>query len=57
MDGMHRVTKAILAGRRTIAAVHFAQDPAPDFVGVQPEDLPYDGARENAGGSPGPDDR
>lgn len=43
MDGMHRVAKAVLAGMATIAAVRFAQDPAPDFIGVRPEDLPYEG--------------
>lgn len=41
MDGMHRVAKALLEGRREIEAVRFARDPAPDFVGVAPRDLPY----------------
>ena len=42
MDGMHRVAKAFLEGRSEIEAVRFASDPAPDTVGVQPADLPYD---------------
>lgn len=42
MDGMHRVLKAVLLGRSHIAAVRFVTDPAPDFVGVDPDDLPYD---------------
>ena len=42
MDGMHRVAKAALLGHATIAAVQFQSDPEPDFVDVQPEDLPYD---------------
>jgi hypothetical protein len=41
MDGMHRVCKAFLLGRRDIEAVRFTQDPAPDYVGVHPDDLPY----------------
>ncbi len=42
MDGMHRVCKALNLGRRTIKALRFEVDPEPDFVGVSPEDLPYD---------------
>ena len=42
MDGMHRVAKAFLEGRSEIEAVRFPSDPAPDTVGVQPADLPYD---------------
>ena len=42
MDGRHRVMKAALEGRQTIEAVQFEVDPEPDYVGVQPEDLPYD---------------
>ena len=42
MDGMHRVAKAVLLGRTTIEAVRFTDDPEPDYVGVQPNDLPYD---------------
>jgi|SRR5580698_6619305 hypothetical protein len=42
MDGMHRVCKALLGGRTEIEAVRFLTDPEPDFVGVDPDDLPYD---------------
>jgi hypothetical protein len=41
MDGMHRVAKALLLGRETIAAVQFPVDPDPDFLNIRPEDLPY----------------
>ena len=42
MDGMHRVARAVLEGLDSIQAVQFAQNPEPDFVGVDPRDLPYD---------------
>ena len=42
MDGMHRAAKAYLEGRHVIAAVQLAVDPAPDFVGVDEDALPYD---------------
>ncbi|MGH2360213.1 MAG: hypothetical protein ACRDGM_06685 [bacterium] len=43
MDGIHRVLKALLQGRREIAAVRFEIDPEPDYVGVlDPDDLPYE---------------
>lgn len=41
MDGRHRVAKALLEGRATIDVVQFGEDPAPDFVGRDPDDLPY----------------
>lgn len=41
MDGMHRVGKALLLGRKTIDAVQFKEDPEPDFVDVHPDDLTY----------------
>lgn len=41
MDGMHRVARAALLGRSTIEAVQFAADPDPDYVGVEPNELPY----------------
>ncbi|HEV8448197.1 MAG TPA: hypothetical protein VGQ44_15310 [Gemmatimonadaceae bacterium] len=41
MDGRHRVTKALLQGRSTIDAVQFAEDPPPDYVGKQPDELEY----------------
>ena len=42
MDGMHRVGKAALLNRHNIKAVQFASDPEPDYVGVHPDELPYD---------------
>lgn len=42
MDGMHRVCKALLESRTEIEAVRFVEDPAPDYIGVDPDDLPYD---------------
>ena len=41
MDGRHRIAKAALAGRATITAVQFTDDPPPDHVGRGPDDLPY----------------
>ena len=41
MDGMHRVSKALLQGFKTIEAVRFVEDPKPDYIDVQPDDLPY----------------
>jgi hypothetical protein len=41
MDGMHRVAKAMLEGRRGIEAVQFDEDPPPDHIGLGPADLPY----------------
>jgi len=41
MDGMHRICKALLLGFDHIEAVRFKQDPQPDFIGVDPDDLPY----------------
>lgn len=40
MDGMHRVTKAFSAGMSEIRCVQFDETPPPDFVDVQPGDLP-----------------
>ena len=42
MDGRHRVAKAILAGKATIEAVRFTNDPEPDYVNVYPHELPYE---------------
>ena len=42
MDGMHRVTKALVLGRDAIDAVQFDTDPEPDCVGCRPDDPPYD---------------
>ncbi len=41
MDGMHRVAKAYLAGRRTILAKCFATMPEPDHIGVSLHSLDY----------------
>jgi hypothetical protein len=41
MDGMHRVCRALLEGMSEIEAVRFREDPEPDYVGVDPEELPY----------------
>ena len=40
MDGMHRIARAVLEGRTTIAAVRFRELPEPDFRDCRPEDLP-----------------
>jgi hypothetical protein len=42
MDGMHRICKALLEGLDAIEAVRFVQDPDPDYIGVHPDNLPYD---------------
>ena len=42
MDGMHRICKALLVGLDEIEAVRFLHDPEPDYIGVNPDDLPYD---------------
>ena len=42
MDGMHRVAKALIQKVDSLPAKQFAQDPAPDHIGVQPDDLPYE---------------
>jgi hypothetical protein len=42
MDGMHRVAKAAMVGHTSISAKQFAQDPEPDYVGVNPDKLPYE---------------
>ena len=42
MDGMHRVAKALIQNVDDLPAKRFARDPAPDHVGVGPDDLPYE---------------
>lgn len=42
MDGMHRVLKALLQGREFVLAYRLPALPEPDFVGVDPDRLPYD---------------
>ena len=44
MDGMHRVLKAVLQGDGFIRAYRLPIMPNPDYVGVDPDDLPYDEA-------------
>ena len=41
MDGMHRVLRALLEERRSLAAVQFEVDPEPDYRDVMPDELPY----------------
>ena len=41
MDGMHRVCKALLAGHQSISAVRLLELNKPDYVGKQPNELPY----------------
>jgi hypothetical protein len=41
MDGMHRICRALLLGLEDIEAVRFDDDPDPDYVNVEPDDLPY----------------
>jgi hypothetical protein len=38
------VLKALLQGKSQVPAVRFTTDPEPDYVGVEPEDLPYEDA-------------
>lgn len=42
MDGMHRLCKAYLNGQESIRSVKFDTTPAPDFIDILPEELPYD---------------
>lgn len=42
MDGMHRVVKATLQGRTSVRAFRLPTMLAPDYTGVDPDDLPYD---------------
>jgi hypothetical protein len=41
MDGMHRIVRAMLEERRTIAAVRLPELPEPDYRDCKPEELPY----------------
>jgi hypothetical protein len=41
MDGMHRAAKAVMEGIDSLPAKRFGQDPEPDYVGLNPDDLPY----------------
>ena len=42
MDGMHRVCRAVRDGKKEVPAVRFGSNPDPDFVGCEPDELPYD---------------
>lgn len=42
MDGMHRIARALLEGRREFDAVRFHEPIDPDYRNVQPDDLPYE---------------
>src|SRR5215469_15528019 len=37
MDGMHRISKALLEGRTHIEAVRCLHDPEPDYINVHPD--------------------
>ena len=41
MDGMHRVCKASIDGHKFISAVRLTELHKPDYVGKQPDELPY----------------
>lgn len=41
MDGMHRIIKALVLGRKTIDAVILEQTPPPDYRNVQLDELLY----------------
>ena len=41
MDGMHRILKVVLEGRASIPAKRFPEDPEPDYIGVELDELPY----------------
>ena len=41
MDGMHRVCKALIEAHDTIPAVRFNKLHEPDYIGKQPDELPY----------------
>lgn len=51
MDGMHRVCRAAREGKASVAAVRFAANPEPDFVGVAPDELPYGDSTGSLSGS------
>jgi hypothetical protein len=41
MDGMHRVCKAWMTGRKSIKAFRFTTSPEPDYIGIPADQLPY----------------
>ena len=42
MDGMHRVCRALLEERSHISTQRFVVDPEPDYIGLGPEEVPYE---------------
>lgn len=42
MDGMHRAVKRLVQGHPDIWALQLPITPAPDFIGVAADDLPYE---------------
>jgi hypothetical protein len=42
MDGMHRISRAMLEGQRVIRARKFAEPVPPDFSNCRPDQVPYD---------------
>ncbi len=44
MDGMHRVAKALLLSQSQILAIRLHTMPEPDYIGIDPDELPYDDA-------------
>jgi len=42
MDGMHRICKAEMEGKKSIEAVRFKVYVEPDYIGINPDDLPYE---------------
>ncbi|MEL7131802.1 MAG: hypothetical protein AAGK77_05260 [Pseudomonadota bacterium] len=42
MDGMHRIVQALLASDTTVNAIRLPKTPPPDYIGIAPDDLPYD---------------
>ncbi|MEG0445422.1 MAG: hypothetical protein RR687_01410 [Comamonas sp.] len=42
MDGMHRCVKRLSQGHSHVLALRCPDTPAPDFVGIAADDLPYD---------------
>lgn len=41
MDGMHRVCRAVRDGKKQVPAVRFRTTPDPDYLGVNPDELPF----------------
>ena len=42
IDGMHRAVKRLVQGQQDILALQLPTTPAPDFIGVAADDLPYE---------------